>query len=81
MQSINFARTDTCIMKKEVKEILIFNIKQELKHRGSNIGKLCKIIGVNRNYISQIGNNVGAEKLVNISIAIGCDPSELFKGL
>lgn len=81
MQSLNSARTDTCTMKKEINQILILNIKRELKQRGSNIGKLCKSMGVNRNYINQIGDNVGASKLISIAHAIGCTPAELFDGL
>lgn len=68
-------------MKKEINQILIVNIKRELKHRGSNIGELCKAMGVNRNYINQIGDNVGVKKMVSIAHAIGCTPSELFNDL
>ena len=59
----------------------IINIKSQLKQRNSSIAELCKAMGVNRNYINQINNGVGLEKIVRIANAIGCSPGELLTGL
>ena len=59
----------------------IINIKTQLKQRNSSIAELCKAMGVNRNYINQINNGVGLEKIVRIANAIGCSPGELLAGL
>lgn len=59
----------------------IINIKTQLKQRNSSITELCKAMGVNRNYINQINNGVGLEKIVRIANAIGCSPGELLAGL
>ena len=59
----------------------IINIKVQLKQRNSSITELCKAMGVNRNYINQINNGVGLEKIVRIANAIGCSPGELLAGL
>ena len=64
-------------MKNKIKE----NIKRELKERKSNINKLCRILHVNRNYISQLKYNTPISKLKKISDAIGCDLASLFEGL
>ena len=60
---------------------IIENIKRELKERQSNINKLCRMLGVNRNYISQLKDNTPISKLKKISDAIGCNLSNLFEGL
>ena len=60
---------------------IIENIKRELKERQSNINKLCRMLGVNRNYISQLKDNTPVSKLKKISDAIGCNLSNLFEGL
>ena len=59
----------------------IINIKTQLKQRNSSIAELCKAMGVNRNYINQINNGVGLEKIIRIANAIGCNPGELLVGL
>ena len=64
-----------------MKNEIIENIKRELKERQSNINKLCRTLGVNRNYISQLKDNTPISKLKKISDAIGCDLSNLFDGL
>lgn len=64
-------------MKNKIKE----NIKRELKERQSNINKLCRTLGVNRNYISQLKDNTPISKLKRISDAIGCDLLNLFVGV
>ena len=57
------------------------NIKRELKERQSNINKLCRTLGVNRNYISQLKDNTPISKLKKIADAIGCDLLNLFVGV
>ena len=64
-------------MKNKIKE----NIKKELKERQSNINKLCRTLGVNRNYISQLKDNTPVSKLKKISDSIGCNLSDLFVGV
>ena len=64
-----------------MKNKIIENIKRELKERQSNINKLCRTLGVNRNYINQLRDNTPVSKLKKISNAIGCDLASLFEGL
>ena len=64
-----------------VAKSFIINIKSQLKQRNSSIAELCKTMGVNRNYINQINNGVGIEKIIRIANAIGCSPGELLTGL
>ena len=64
-----------------MKDKIIENIKRELKERRSNINKLCRTLGVNRNYINQLRDNTPVSKLKKISDAIGCNLSNLFEGL
>ena len=64
-----------------MKNKIIENIKRELKERQSNINKLCRTLGVNRNYINQLRDNTPVSKLKKISDAIGCNLSNLFEGL
>ena len=77
MHSKKLARKYNCIMKNKIIE----NIKRELKERQSNINKLCRTLGVNRNYINQLRDNTPISKLKKISDAIGCDLSNLFVGV
>ena len=64
-----------------MREKIIENIKRELKDRQSNINKLCRTLGVNRNYINQLRDNTPISKLKRISDAIGCDLANLFAGV
>ena len=77
MHSIKSARKYNCIMRDKI----IKNIKIELKERQSNINKLCRTLGVNRNYINQLRDNTPISKLKKISDAIGCSLSSLFVGV
>ena len=77
MHSIKLARRYNCIMKNKI----IKNIKTELRERQSNINKLCRTLGVNRNYINQLRDNTPISKLKKISDAIGCDLVNLFVGV
>ena len=64
-----------------MKNKIIENIKRELKERQSSINKLCRTLGVNRNYINQLRDNTPVSKLKRISDAIGCDLASLFVGV
>jgi|GEM_PF-2179966 len=64
-----------------VAKSFVINIKRQLKERNSSVAELCRTMGVNRNYINQINNGVGLEKIVKIANAIGCSPGELLAGL
>ena len=64
-----------------MKDKIIENIKRELKERQSNINKLCRTLGVNRNYINQLRDNTPISKLKKISDAIGCNLASLFVGV
>ena len=64
-----------------MKNKIIENIKRELKERQSNINKLCRTLGVNRNYINQLRDNTPVSKLKKISDAIGCEIANLFVGV
>ena len=68
-------------MKIPANKELIINIKRGLKSNKSSVAKLCKDLGVNRNYINQIKPGVGLDKVIRIANAIGCTPSELIEGL
>ena len=60
---------------------IIENVKRELKERQNSINKLCRTLGVNRNYINQLRDNTPVSKLKRISDAIGCNLADLFDGL
>ena len=64
-----------------MKDMIIENIKRELRERQSNINKLCRTLHVNRNYISQLKDNTPVSKLKRIADAIGCNLSNLFEGV
>ena len=64
-----------------MKDKIIENVKRELKERQSSINKLCRTLGVNRNYINQLRDNTPVSKLKKISDAIGCDLANLFAGV
>ena len=64
-----------------MKDKIIKNIKIELRERQSNINKLCRTLGVNRNYINQLRDNTPVSKLKKISDVIGCELSDLFIGV
>lgn len=59
---------------------LKINIKVLCKNKGINIGRLCKSLGKNRCYISQL-ENPGLNTIIDIANTIGCSPSELLNGL
>ena len=65
------------IMIKQVKS----NIKEQLKQSNMTIQELCKLMRKDRKYIYRITNEVKLNKIIEISKYIGCEPSELLKGL
>lgn len=68
------ARVNTSI------QIVKANIKRLCKENGTNTSKLCKLLGKNRNHISQL-ENPSIRTMVDIANAIGCSPSDLLAGL
>ena len=57
------------------------NIKEQLKARNMTIQELCKLMRKDRKYIYRITNEVKLNKIIEIAKYIGCNPSELLKGL
>ena len=57
------------------------NIKKQLKQSNMTIQELCKLMRKDRKYIYRITDEVKLKKIVDISKYIGCNPSELLKGL
>ena len=57
------------------------NIKEQLKQSNMTIQELCKLMRKDRKYIYRITDEVKLNKIVEISKYIGCNPSELLKGL
>ena len=57
------------------------NIKEQLKQSNMTIQELCKIMRKDRKYIYRISEEVKLNKIVEIAKYIGCNPSDLLKGL
>ena len=57
------------------------NIKEQLKTSNMTIQELCKLMRKDRRYIYYMTDEVKLNKIVEISKYIGCNPSELLKGL
>ena len=57
------------------------NIKEELKQSNMTIQELCKLMRKDRKYIYRITDEVKLNKIVEIAKYIGCNPSDLLKGL
>ena len=57
------------------------NIKEQLKHSNMTILELCKLMRKDRRYIYYMTDEVKLNKIVEIAKYIGCEPSELLKGL
>ena len=57
------------------------NIKEQLKASNMTIQELCKLMRKDRRYIYYITDEVKLKKIVEIAKYIGCNPSELLKGL
>ena len=57
------------------------NIKEQLKTSNMTIQELCKLMRKDRRYIYYMTDEVKLNKIIEISKYIGCNPSELLKGL
>ena len=57
------------------------NIKEQLKQSNMTIQELCKLMRKDRKYIYRITDEVKLNKIIEISKYIGCNPSDLLKGL
>ena len=57
------------------------NIKEQLKASNMTTQELCKLMKKDRKYIYRITDEVKLNKIIEISKYIGCNPSELLKGL
>ena len=57
------------------------NIKEQLKRSNMTTQELCKLMRKDRRYIYYITDEVKLNKIVEIAKYIGCNPSDLLKGL
>ena len=57
------------------------NIKEQLKISNMTTQELCKLMRKDRRYIYYMTDEVKLNKIIEISKYIGCEPSELLKGL
>lgn len=57
------------------------NIKEQLKQSNMTTQELCKLMRKDRRFIYYITNEVKLNKIVEIAKYIGCNPSDLLKGL
>ena len=57
------------------------NIKEQLRASNMTIQQLCKLMRKDRKYIYRITDEVKLNKIVDIAQYIGCNPSDLLKGL
>ena len=57
------------------------NIKEQLRVSNMTIQQLCKLMRKDRKYIYRITDEVKLNKIVEIAKYIGCNPSDLLKGL
>lgn len=66
---------------KEMEKKLKRNIKATAKKYGTTIGEVCNRMNKDRLFIYRITDKVSLQKIIEIARAIGCEPSELLKGL
>ena len=57
------------------------NIKEQLKASNMTTQELCKLMKKDRKYIYRITDEVKLNKIIEIAKYIGCNPSDLLKGL
>ena len=57
------------------------NINEQLKQSNITIQELCKLMRKDRRYIYYMTDEVKLNKIIEIAKYIGCNPSELLKGL
>ena len=73
------APTNTSFLYMEVKNIVKFNIKAEIKRQGTSIAEVSKAMGVNRNYINQINGGTTIVKLDRIAKHLRISLASLFE--
>ena len=57
------------------------NVKEQLKISNMTTQELCRLMRKDRRYIYYMTDEVKLNKIVEIAKYIGCNPSELLKGL
>ena len=57
------------------------NIKEQLKQSNMTTQELCKLMRKDRRFIYYITDEVKLNKIIDIAKYIGCNPSDLLKGL
>ena len=57
------------------------NIKEQLRASNMTIQALCNLMRKDRKYIYRITEEVKLNKIIEIAKYIGCNPSDLLKGL
>ena len=57
------------------------NIKEQLKISNMTTQELCRLMRKDRRYIYYITDEVKLNKIVEIAKYIGCNPSDLLKGV
>lgn len=57
------------------------NIKEQLKQSNMTIQELCKLMRKDRRFIYYITDEVKLKKIIEIAQYIGCNTSDLLKGL
>ena len=57
------------------------NIKEQLKISNMTTQELCRLMRKDRRYIYYMTDEVKLNKIIEISKYIGCNPSDLLKGL
>ena len=62
-------------------EIVKKNIKEQMKAKGMTAQEICKIMNVSDKFIYRMTDEVKASKIIRIAHAIGCEPSDLLKGI
>lgn len=62
-------------------ELVKSNIKEQLKQSNMTTQELCKLMRKDRRYIHYITAEVKLKKIIEIAQYIGCNPSDLLKGL
>ena len=57
------------------------NVKEQLKISNMTTQELCRLMRKDRRYIYYMTDEVKLNKIIEIAKYIGCNPSELLKGL
>ena len=78
---IKNGRVQITINKIRMIEQVKINIKEQLRASNMTIQQLCKLMRKDRKYIYRITEEVKLKKILEIAQYIGCNPSDLLKGL